>query len=195
MLNKEQQTAILSQVKAAGFPVATGNTARQKYTGGESLNAGTYTPVFQGQQPAILCPPRRKGGEAYEAIAFKDQNGQTVKVGLGSIFNSIRVVTNMAPAALAKGAKWAGEQAQPTKNYFRFGALSNMAGEDVLDPDDNSTTAYYSPSAFTLGVEVVYVAPRFVPGSNRPVFDEQCDLRKAYVVADYLSHEDTNAQR
>ena len=195
MLTKDQQDALIAQVKAAGFPVAMGNTARQKFTGGESLSMGAYTPMFNGQQPAILCPARRKGGLPYEAIAFKDAAQNTVKIGLGSIFNSLRVVVGMNPATLATGAKWAGEQAQPTKNYFRFGALSNMAGEDVLDPENNSTTAFYTPSALNLAAEVVYVAPRFVEGSNRPIFDEQCPLRKACVVADYTSYEDTNAQR
>ena len=193
MLNKDQQNVVFEQIRAAGMPVSKGKPVRSKFTSVERLIAGIYTPMFNGPQPAILCPPRRKGGNSYEAIAFTSSMGQTVKIGLGSIFNSIKVVTNLEPSALVQGAKWAGEAAQPTRNYFRFGALSDMPSQEVLDPEDNTTIAFYWPSSFTLTTEVVYVAPRFVEGSGRPIFDEQCLLRKCFVVADYMAYIDTHA--
>ena len=195
MLTKDQQTAVIAKMKAAGLPVSKGTTLRNKFVGGEQLAAGEYTPVVEGIQLPTICPPRRKGGEPYEAIAFKTKVGNMVKISLGSIRNSIRVVEGMNPDTLAKGAKWAGEQAQPTKSYYRFGKLSDMPGEESLDEEDNSISSFYTPCEFTLATKVVYVAPRFIAGDNRPVFDEQCDLRTAVVVADYKDYEDLNAQR
>lgn len=195
-VSTEVQQAAVAQMAQNGLAVSRGNAARTKFTGGESLTQGAYTPVIAGPQPAVVCPPRRKGGSPYDAIAFRNPTGSIVKVGLGSILNSIRVVEGMNPATLVRGAKWLGESAQPTKNYFRYGALSDMDSADVPDAQSaDGTTAYYQPSAFTLTTEVVYVVPRFVQGSNRPIFDEQCDLRKAFVVADYAAHADNNATR
>lgn len=195
-VSTEVQQAAIAQMAQNGLAVSRGNAARTKFTGGESLTQGAYTPVIAGPQPAVVCPPRRKGGSPYDAIAFRNPAGSIVKVGLGSILNSIRVVEGMNPATLVRGAKWLGESAQPTKNYFRYGALSDMDSADVPDTQSaDGTTAYYQPSAFTLTTEVVYVVPRFVQGSNRPIFDEQCDLRKAFVVADYTAHADNNATR
>lgn len=193
MLTTEQSSSIQA-LEAQGLVVSRGTSARQKFTGGESLSAGVYTPVINGPQPAVTVPPRRKGGNAYDAIAFKSAAGALVKIGLGSIFNSIRVVPSILPANLATGAKWAGEAVQPTQDYFRYGALSDMPANDEVD-ENNQVVAFYQPSAINLSIEVVYVVPRFEPGNNQPIFDEKCDLRKCWCVADYASHPNLNARR
>lgn len=194
MITSEQLAAGRNALAAAGYAIAHG-AAKTKFAVSEALNSGTYVPEFGTgvPVPALLMPARGKNGRPYAALSFKCGE-RTIKISVSSFYNSIRVVTGFAPATLAKGAKWAGEAAQPTANYFRYGSMSDMMSEDVPSEDGNGTVAMYVPTAFTLTTEVVYVAPRF-EGSNTPVFDEQCSLRTAMVVADYQKFPDTNARR
>ena len=193
MITSEQLTAGRQALAAAGYAVAPG-AAKSKFAANESLTSGTYVPEFGAGTPvpALYMPARGKNGQAYAALSFKCGE-RTIKISVSSFYNSIRVVMGANPTTLAKDAKWAGEEAQPTANFFRYGAMSDMVSDDV--PYENGTVAMYVPSAFTLTTEVVYVAPRFVAGSSTPVFDEQCSLRKALVVADYQQFPDTNARR
>lgn len=195
MITSEQLAAGRNALAAAGYAIAQG-AAKTKFAAGESLTAGTYIPEFGigTPVPALLMPARGKNGRAFAALSFKCGE-RTVKISVSSFYNSIRVVAGANPATLAQDAKWAGEAAQPTANYYRYGGISDMPSEDVPSEDGNGTVAMYVPTAFTLTTEVVYVAPRFVEGSNTPVFDEQCSLRKALVVADYQKFPDTNARR
>lgn len=192
MLSIEKAKAIDAKMIAAGYPVIFHTGLVEKYTGGESLTAGVYTPIIQGMQRLITCAPRRKGGKAYGAIPFKSQDGKEVKISIGSIMNSIRVVTSLQPATLADNAKWAGETAQPTVAVYRYGALSDM-NKDETPGEDNTIDSAYEPIPVTLTTEVVYVIPRFVEGNARPIYDEQCSLGKCYVVEDYMSYRATNA--
>lgn len=188
MLSIEESKAIDAKMIAAGYPVIFHTGLVEKYTGGESLTAGVYIPVIQGMQRLITCAPRRKGGKSYGAIPFKSQEGKEVKISIGSIMNSIKVVTSLQPATLADNAKWAGETAQPTTAVYRYGALSDMHKEETPG-EDNTIDSAYEPTPVTLTTEVVYVIPRFVEGGNgRPIYDEQCNLGRCFVVADYMSH-------
>lgn len=187
MLSIEEAKAIDAKMIAAGYPVIFHTGLVEKYTGGESLTAGTYTPVISGMQRLVTCAPRRKGGRPYGALVFKSPEGKEVKISIGSIMNSIRVVTSLQPAALADNAKWAGETAQPTVAVYRYGALSDMRKAETPG-EDNTIDSAYEPVPVTLTTEVVYVIPRFVEGNARPIYDEQCSLGKCFVVADYMSH-------
>ena len=192
MLSFEEARAIDAKMIEAGYPVIFHTGLVEKYVG-DSLTAGVYTPIIQGMQRLITCAPRRKGGRPYGAIPFKNQEGKEVKISIGSIMNSIRVVTSLQPTALADNAKWAGETAQPTVAVYRYGALSDMNKEETPG-EDNTIDSAYEPIPVTLTTEVVYVIPRFVEGGNgRPIYDEQCSLGKCFVVSDYMSHRDTNA--
>jgi hypothetical protein len=194
MLNQAQINSQRAALLAKGYQPATGTTARQKFTmNGPSLVAGEYTPETEGEQLASHLPARNKNGRAYDAIAFKNKEGKTVFVGLGGIFNPIRIVKDMDASKLVSGANWQGEKAQPTFAAFRYGSLSDMPSQNI--PDDNSATGYsavYTPSKFTLAKEVVYVEPRFIEGQTAPIFDEKCRLRRAVVVADIEKHLDAN---
>ena len=185
MLSIEEAKAIDAKMIAAGYPVIFHTGLVEKYTGGESLTAGVYTPIISGMQRLITCAPRRKGGKPYGALPFKSQEGREVKISISSIMNSIRVVTSLQPATLADNAKWAGENAQPTVAVYRYGALSDMRKEETPG-EDNTIDSAYEPIPVTLTTEVVYVIPRFVDG--RPIYDEQCSLGKCFTVADYMSH-------
>ena len=192
MLSIEQAKAIDSKMIAAGYPVIFHTGLVEKYNGGESLAAGVYTPIIDGMQRLIMCAPRRKGGKAYGAIPFKGPDGKEVKISIGSIMNSIKIVTSLQPATLADNAKWAGETAQPTTAVYRYGSLSDMNKVETAG-EDNTIDSAYEPVPVTLTTEVVYVIPRFVEGGNgRPIYDEQCSLGKCYVVADYMSHRAAN---
>lgn len=180
------------QIRTLGFLPSTSQSPREKFQAQSGLEAGTYTPAIEGWQKAVAVPHRGRS-IGYDGLLFKNAKGETVTIGLGSIMNSIRVVTGMSANTLAKDALWAGEAAQPTANYYRYGALANMESGRVLE--GNEYRAAYEPVSFTLGVEVVYVAPRFIEGSNKPIFDEQCRLRKVFAVADYEKYQDANAQR
>lgn len=195
MITSEQLTAGCNALSAAGYAVAQG-AAKSKFVAGEALTVGTYVPEFGVGMPvpALYMPARGKNGQPFAALSFKCGE-RLVKISVSSFYNSIRVVTGANPATLAKDAKWAGETAQPTANYYRYGGMSDMPSEDVPSSNGNGTVAMYVPSMFTLTTEVVYVAPRFVPGSTTPIFDEQCNLRKAMVVSDYQQFPDTNARR
>lgn len=195
MITSEQLAAGRNALAAAGYCVAR-DAAKSKFAAGESLTAGTYVPEFGigTPVPALLMPARGKNGRAYAALSFKCGE-RIAKISVSSFYNSIRVVTGANPATLAKDAKWAGEAAQPTANYYRYGGMSDMPSEDVPAENGSGTIAMYVPTTFTLTTSVVYVAPRFVEGSNTPIFDEQCALRKALVVADYQQFPDTNARR
>ena len=186
MLNQAQINAQRAALLAKGYQPATGTSARQKFTmNGPSLVVGDYTPETEGEQLASHLPARNRNGRAYDALPFKNKEGHTVFVGLGGIFNPIRIVKDMDASKLIQGAHWQGEKAQPTFSAYRYGALADMPSANV--PDENSPSGYsavYTPSKFSLSKEVVYVEPRFVEGSNTPIFDEQCRLRKATVVAD-----------
>lgn len=194
MLNQQQINAQRASMLAKGYQPATGSSARQKFTvNGPSLVAGDYTPETEGEQIAHHLPARNKNGRAYDAIPFKNKEGKTVFVGLGGIFNPIRIIKDMDATKLVSGANWQGEKAQPTFTAFRYGALSDMPSQNI--PDENSATGYsaiYTPSKFTLAKEVVYVEPRFEDGNTRPIFDEKCRLRKAVVVADIEKYIDAN---
>lgn len=181
-----------AQIRSLGFLPSVSQSPREKFQAQGGLEAGTYTPAIAGWQKAVSVPPRGRS-VGYDGLLFKNTKGETITIGLGSIMNSIRIVTGMQPAALTSDALWAGEAAQPTANYYRYGALSNMESGRVLE--GNEYRAAYEPTAFTLGVEVVYVVPRFIEGSNKPIFDEQCRLRKAFAVSDYTEYPDANAQR
>ena len=188
----EDAKIIDAKMVAAGYPIVFHTGLIEKYTGGESLIAGLYTPIIEGMQRLIPCSPRRKGGKPYGAIPFKSPEGKEVKISIGSIMNSIRIVASLNPATLADNAKWAGETAQPTVAVYRYGALSDMNKEETPG-EDNTIDSAYEPVPVTLTTEVVYVVPRFVEGGNgRPIYDEQCDLKKCYVVADYMSHRAAN---
>ena len=192
MLSIEEAKAIDAKMIASGYPVIFHTGLVEKYTGGESLTAGVYTPIISGMQGPITCGPRRTGGKPYGAIPFKSPEGKEVKISVGSIMNPIRVVTSLQPATLADNAKWAGETAQPTVAVYRYGALSDMNKEETPG-EDNTIDSAYEPIPVTLTTEVVYVIPRFVEGGNgRPIYDEQCDLKKCFVVADYMSHRAAN---
>lgn len=193
MLSIEEAKAIDAKMIAAGYPVVFHTGLVEKYTGGEALTAGVYTPVIAGMQRLVTCSPRRRGGKPYGALVFKDPTGKEVKISIGSIMNSIRVVTSLQPDTLAENAMWAGAAAQPTTAVYRYGALSDMRKEET--PGENNTIdSAYEPTPVTLTTEVVYIIPRFVEGGNgRPIYDEQCRLGKCYVVADYLNHQDLNA--
>ena len=192
MLSIEESKAIDSKMIAAGYPVIFHTGLVEKYNGGESLTAGVYTPIIQGMQRLITCAPRRKGGKAYGALPFRNQEGKEVKISIGSIMNAIKVVASLNPATLADNAKWAGETAQPTVAVYRYGALSDMNKEETPG-EGNTIDSAYEPIPVTLTTEVVYVVPRFVEGGNgRPIYDEQCDLKKCFVVADYMSHRAAN---
>lgn len=194
MLNQAQLNSQRAALLAKGYKPATGNIARQKFTvSGPSLTIGDYTPEIEGEQIATTVPPRNKNGREYDAIPFKNKEGKPVFVGLGGIFNSIRIVKDMDPSKLVQGAHWQGEKAQPTFSAYRYGALADMPSQNV--PDETSPTGYsaqYTPSKFTLAKEVVYVEPRFIEGQTAPVFDEQCRLRRAAVVADIEKYIDAN---
>lgn len=188
MLSIEEAKAIDAKMIAAGYPVIFHTGLVEKYNGGESLTAGVYTPIIQGMQRLITCAPRRKGGKAYGALPFRSPEGKEVKISIGSIMNSIKVVTSLQPATLADNAKWAGETAQPTVAVYRYGSLSDMHKEETPG-EDNTIDSAYEPIPITLATEVVYVIPRFVEGGNgRPIYDEQCDLGKCFVVSDYMSY-------
>lgn len=190
LLTSEELLLQKAATKAAGYAVATG-AARAKFVPNEALTAGVYSPKFAGVQPAVLVPRRK--GEPFEAIVFTSSTGKDIKISLSAIYNSIRVVNGMTTKP-SPAATWQGEIAEPTTSYFRYGALSDMASEDIPDETSASgTTAVYKPQAINLTTKVVYVAPRFVDG--KPVFDEKCELREAICVADYLSFPDTNAQK
>lgn len=192
MLSIEEAKAIDAKMIAAGYPVIFHTGLVEKYNGGESLTAGVYTPIIEGMQRLITCAPRRKGGKPYGAIPFKSSVGKEVKISIGSIMNPIRVVPSLNPATLADNAKWAGETAQPTVAVYRYGALSDMNKEETPG-EDNMIDSAYEPVKVTLTTEVVYVVPRFVEGGNgRPIYDEQCDLKKCFVVADYMSYRAAN---
>ena len=192
MLSIEEAKAIDAKMVTSGYPVIFHTSLIEKYTGGESLIAGEYTPIIEGKQRLIACAPRRKGGKAYGAIPFRSPEGKEVKISIGSIMNAIRVVTSLQPATLADNAKWAGETAQPTVAVYRYGFLSDMNKEETPG-EDNTIDSVYEPTPVTLATEVVYVVPRFVEGGNgRPIYDEQCDLKKCFVVADYMSHRAAN---
>ena len=192
MLSIEDAKIIDAKMVAAGYPIVFHTGLIEKYTGGESLTAGLYTPIIEGMQRLIPCSPRRKGGKPYGAIPFKSPEGKEVKISIGSIMNAIKVVTSLQPATLADNAKWAGETAQPTVAVYRYGALSDMNKEETAG-EDNTIDSAYEPVPVTLTTEVVYVVPRFVEGGNgRPIYDEQCDLKKCFVVADYMSHRAAN---
>ena len=192
MLSIEVSKAIDAKMIAAGYPMFFHTGLIEKYTGGESLTAGEYTPIIEGMQRLIPCSPRRKGGKPYGAIPFKSPAGKEVKISIGSIMNAIKVVPSLNPSTLADNAKWAGETAQPTVAVYRYGALSDMNKEETPG-EDNTIDSAYEPVKVTLTTEVVYVVPRFVEGGNgRPIYDEQCDLKKCYVVADYMSHRAAN---
>ena len=180
------------QIRALGFLPSASQSPREKFQAQGGLEAGTYTPAIEGWQKAVSVPPRGRS-VGYDGLLFKNAKGETITIGLSSIVNSIRVVTGMQPAALTSDALWAGEAAMPTANYFRYGALSNMESGRVLE--GNEYRAAYLPTPFELAEEVVYVVPRFIEGSNKPIFDEQCHLRKAKCVKDYTSYPDANAQR
>ena len=192
MLSIEQAKVIDAKMVAAGYPMVFHTGLVEKYTGGESLTAGEYTPIIEGMQRLIPCSPRRKGGKSYGAIPFKSPAGKEVKISIGSIMNPIKVVPSLNPTTLADNAKWAGETAQPTVAVYRYGALSDMNKEET--PGENNTIdSAYEPVKVTLTTEVVYVVPRFVEGGNgRPIYDEQCDLKKCFVVADYMSYRAAN---
>lgn len=190
LISSEELLQQKAATKAAGYAVASG-AARTKFMPTEALAAGVYTPKFAGAQPAILVPRRK--GTPYEGIVFLSAAGKEIKISLSAIYNSIRIVNGLN-AKPSEKALWLGEQAQPTTSYFRYGALSDMPSEDI--PDETSatgTTAVYVPQAVNLTTKVVYVVPRFV--DNKPVYDEQCELREALCAADYLSFPDTNAQK
>ena len=188
MLSIEEAKAIDAKMVASGYPVIFHTGLVEKYTGGESLTAGVYTPIISGMQRLVTCAPRRKGGKAYGAIPFRSPEGKEIKISIGSIMNSILVVTSLQPATLADNAKWSGETAQPTVAVYRYGSLSDMNKEETPG-EDNTIDSAYEPIPVTLPTEVVYVIPRFVEGGNgRPVYDEQCSLGKCFVVADYMSH-------
>ena len=188
MLSIEESKAIDAKMIASGYPIIFHTGLVEKYTGGESLIAGVYTPIIEGKQRLVTCAPRRKGGKPYGAIPFKSTEGREIKISIGSIMNSIRVVTSLQPATLADNAKWAGETAQPTVAVYRYGALSDMNKEETPG-EDNTIDSVYEPIPVTLTTEVVYVIPRFVEGGNgRPIYDEQCSLGKCFVVADYMSY-------
>lgn len=179
------------QLRALGLRPSDATDVREVFTPNTPLPNGEYVPAITGWQKAATLPPRGKNGSAYDALPFKSPTGELVNIGLSAIFNSIRVVDGMKPEELVKDAKWAGEAAQPTKNFFRYGALKDMEKGRFLEGNDYKGA--YLPTSFQLAVEVVYVAPRFVGG--KPVFDTECELRKAKCVKDYAKFEDTNAQR
>lgn len=190
-LNQGRETLI-----SKGYRPSKSGAARQKFVPADTLKLGTYTPLISGPQVAVSMPARSKNGSDYDAIPFTVAGQEKpIEVSLGSIYNSIRVVTGMDPKTLASDALWAGEEAMPTKNYFRYGALSNMESESILNQETMENEAVYVPVPFTLGAEVVIVAPRFVTGQTAPVFDTQCKLRKVTVVADYQDYPDENARR
>lgn len=191
ILNQGRETLISN-----GYRPSKSEVARQKFTPADTLQLGTYTPLISGPQVAVNMPARTKNGSDYDAIPFKvEGRDKPIEVSLGSIFNSIRVVEGMDPADFASDAKWAGEEAMPTKNYFRYGNLSNMESDSVLNKDTLEKEAVYVPVPFTLDAEVVIVAPRFVAGQVAPVFDTQCRLRKVTIVKDYQKFPDDNARR
>lgn len=195
MLTQEQINNQRAAARAQGLKPSVGKPSRQKFAAnGPSLVEGDYTPAIDGEQIAIEMPARGKNGRPYDALPFKGKDGNTVYVGLGGIYNSIRVVKDMDASKLIRGAHWQGEKAQPTFVAFRYGALSDMPSQDVVDETSPSGyTAQYTPSKFTLAKKVVYVEPRFVEGNNRPIFDEQCRLRTACVVGDIEKWVDENA--
>lgn len=191
MLSIEEAKVIDAKMVAAGYPMTFHTGLIEKYTGGESLIAGEYTPVIEGMQRLIPCSPRRKGGKPYGAIPFKSPANKVIKISIGSIMNAIKVVPSLNPATLADNAKWAGETAQPTVAIYRYGALSDMNKEETPG-EDNTIDSAYEPIKVTLTTEVVYVVPRFVEGNARPIYDEQCDLKKCFAVADYMSYRAAN---
>lgn len=190
-VNESQATAAVAANEEAGYKVSTGRTARTKFTGGESLAEGDYTPLNGDGNltTAVEAPALRKGGDPYDALVFKCGE-KSVKVGLSAIFNSVRVLQN-APADWKRGAKWQGKAAQPTKSFFRFGALSDMeSGDRVVNGE---TVAFYAPKAFKLESTIYIVAPRFEAGNNAPIFDSQCEIRKVLAVKDYTNYPDAAA--
>ena len=196
MITSDQLAAGRQALTAAGYAVAQGAAKSKFVAGGETLISGTYVPEFGigVPVPALYMPARGKDSASYAALSFRCGD-RIVKISVASFYRSLRIVVGANPATLAKDAKWAGESAQPTANYFRYGAMSDMVSDDVPSEDGNGTVAMYVPSSFNLTTEIVYVAPRFVASSNTPIFDEQCNLRKAMVVSDYQQFPDTNARR
>lgn len=194
MLKSQKEISDVKDViRNAGFMISS-SPARAKFQPQEGLELGVYTPLITGTQPAVLVP--RRNSASYEAIPFRaERDGKIVKISLSGIYNSIRIVTGANPESLGKDAVWLGEDAQPTKSFFRYGKLSDMLSDDMPDEDSSSgTIGLYEPMAFTLTTKVVYVLPKF-SAANKPYYEAGCQLRTALCADDYLSYPDENAQR
>ena len=165
--------------KAAKGGKAFEGVVRNTFDGNQQgLTAGTYVPVNDCGNAQLSSEVQQRNGRKYEALTFS-MNGREVQVSTGSLFNKVRVVDSILPAALTQGQKWLGESANPTREMFRYGDAMAQCDRDTIYVDGVPHAVYAAPT-FTLTVERVYVVPRFVEGSNRPVYDEQCELRKAW---------------
>ena len=152
----------------------------------EGLPLGRYTPENSVQR-VYKMQPRRAGGREWRALPFVSATGRTYDVGAQGFYNTIRVI-DADPDTIERGAKWEGEEVQPTHEIYRYGKANAPTGKQV------EGKVYYACKPFELVRKVVQVVPRFPENgdpefdANRqtqlPIFDEQCNLSVVSAVAE-----------
>lgn len=188
-ITPEVRAAFAAQIATEGLVASTAQSARSKFMPQEKIEADTYAPSIEGAQRATTFPARSRNARPYDGIRFVgSKTGRKLDLSLSSIYNPVWVV-EVDSKTITRDSKWLGEAAQPTKQYFRFGALSDMPSENVPTADGTAYEAWYEPQSVTLDTEIVVVSPRFVEGDTHPIFDEECSLRVVLAVKDYAKYE------
>ena len=182
MITNKNFSDIKSKMNDNGLVIVVGKPAARKFTGEQQgLSEGTYKPLVEGGMPANDQVGR--SGNHFAALAFKNEKGTTLHIGVNGITSTIMVLDVATDAV-----KWDGKAS--AKAYYRFGKLSDIGLAENQCEITNGTdkTTLYDAQPFALKKKVQYVVPEFEEspdGRRRPVYKEGCAIRTVWAVEDY----------
>lgn len=186
MITNKSFSDVQSQMNENGLVITVGKPAARKFMGEQQgLAEGEYKPLVEGGMPSNDQIGR--SGNKFAALAYKNDKGVTVQIGVNGITSTIMVLD-----AATDAAKWDGKA--PAHAFFRFGALSDIGLTENQRTITNGTdtTVLYDAKPFKLAKKVQYIVPEFedfvradgTPG-RRPVYKAGCAIRTVWAVADY----------
>jgi hypothetical protein len=186
MITNKNFNDIQSQMNDNGLVIVVGKPAARKFTGEQQgLAEGKYTPLVEGGMPANDQIVR--SGNHFAALAFKNEKGTTIQIGVNGITSTIMVLD-----AATDATKWDGKAS--AKAFYRFGKLSDIGLTENQREITNGTdkTTLYDAQPFALKKRVQYIVPEFedfvrpdgTPG-RRPVYKAGCAIRTVWAVEDY----------